>query len=82
MKRFSLILIAIFSLCNIANAETMREAIAKNPNLAAGIYVAYSVTEQPFVAPPRGYKPFYISHYGRHGSRYHTAQDKIGTNHI
>ena len=77
MKRFSLIFIAIIGLCNIANAESMREAIAKNPNLAAGIYVAYSVTEQPFVAPPRGYKPFYISHYGRHGSR-HESNAKYG----
>lgn len=23
-----------------------------------------------FTRPPKGYKPFYISHYGRHGSRY------------
>ena len=23
--------------------------------------------------PPRGYKPFYVSHFGRHGSRYHTS---------
>ena len=76
MKRIFIVAIAVIGFAFAANAETMREAIAKNPNLAAGIYVAYSVTEQPFVAPPRGYKPFYISHYGRHGSRYHTAQDK------
>lgn len=25
-------------------------------------------------ASPKGYKPFYISHYGRHGSRYHWGQ--------
>ncbi|MCQ2375043.1 MAG: histidine-type phosphatase [Salinivirgaceae bacterium] len=25
-------------------------------------------------AAPKGYKPFYISHYGRHGSRYHWGQ--------
>ena len=24
---------------------------------------------------PDGYSPFYISHYGRHGSRYHYSQD-------
>lgn len=79
MKRFATLFFAIIGISFAASAETMREAIAKNPNLAAGIYVAYSVTEQPYVAPPRGYKPFYISHYGRHGSRYHTAQEKYDT---
>ena len=59
-----------------AEAKTMREEIAANPDLAGGIYTAYMVTEQPKVAAPRGYKPFYISHYGRHGSRYQTAQEK------
>ena len=34
------------------------------------------VTYQKPITPPKGYKPFYISHYGRHGSRYQTAQEK------
>lgn len=75
MKRIS-ILLAFFTLAVCANAETMREQIAKNPDLGGGIYTAYMVTDQPFVKPPKGYKPFYISHYGRHGSRYQTDQAK------
>ena len=35
----------------------------------SGICRPYPDTEQPVTAPPRGYKPFYISHLGRHGSR-------------
>lgn len=76
MKKICFLIISIVGIIAWSNGQTMREDIAKNPNLAGGIYTAYMVTEQPFVAPPRGYKPFYISHYGRHGSRYQTAQEK------
>ena len=74
MRRFLLIISLLFA--SSAMAQTMREQIAANPNMAGGIYTAYMVTEQKPVAPPKGYKPFYISHYGRHGSRYQTAQEK------
>ena len=37
-----------------------------------GIYYAYPVTETVLAEPPEGYEPFYISHYGRHGSRWVT----------
>jgi hypothetical protein len=74
MKRF-LIIIAL-AISSSAMAQSIREQIAANPNLAGGIYTAYMVTEQKAVAAPKGYKPFYISHYGRHGSRYQTAQEK------
>ena len=30
-------------------------------------------------AAPKGYRPFYISHYGRHGSRYHFLPYFFGT---
>lgn len=35
-----------------------------------GVYYAYPVTEAKMVDAPEGYEPFYISHYGRHGSRW------------
>ena len=35
-----------------------------------GVYYAYPVTETTMLAAPEGYEPFYISHYGRHGSRW------------
>ena len=33
-------------------------------------YVAYRGPQKQLTAAPKGYKPFYLSHYGRHGSRY------------
>ena len=43
----------------------------KTPEQMGGVYYAYPV-KQPVIdpAPPVGYTPFYISHYGRHGSRW------------
>ena len=74
MKR--LLIIFALVITTSAMAQSIREQIAANPNLAGGIYTAYMVTEQKVVDAPKGYKPFYISHYGRHGSRYQTAQEK------
>ena len=75
MKKFILLTLAISAALTL-DAQTMREDIVANPNLAGGIYTAYMVTESVVPEAPKGYKPFYISHYGRHGSRYQTAQEK------
>jgi hypothetical protein len=32
-------------------------------------------TDQPLTAAPEGYEPFYLTHYGRHGSRWLIADD-------
>ena len=37
---------------------------------AAGLDLAYDMTPKALTPAPRGYKATYISHYGRHGSRY------------
>lgn len=52
------------------------ERIQQNPQLVYSDYLPYPVTDDnpssiPSLTPaPEGYKPFYISHYGRHGSRW------------
>jgi len=35
----------------------------------AASYHSYEFTDVAWTSPPDGYSPFYISHYGRHGSR-------------
>ena len=35
-------------------------------------YHCYEAPTEPLVAAPEGFAPFYVSHYGRHGSRYIT----------
>ena len=45
----------------------------KSPEQLGGVYYAYPVSASTPVATvsvPAGYEPFYIAHYGRHGSRW------------
>ena len=52
-------------------AQDVCEEIAANPNVAGCNYMAYPGPKQTVLtAAPEGYTPYYISHYGRHGSRY------------
>ncbi|MBR2291190.1 MAG: histidine phosphatase family protein, partial [Prevotella sp.] len=50
---------------------TASPAMAQYERLG-GIYYAYPVTQTEMAKAPAGYEPFYISHYGRHGSRWVT----------
>lgn len=68
MRRLLLPAILFISLC--ASAQTTYDEIIASPDKAAGLYYLYPVTESANTPAPKGYKPFYISHYGRHGSRY------------
>ncbi len=52
-------------------AQTVSDMIRKDPSFAACNYRVYpDSVEMPMTPPPAGKQPFYISHYGRHGSRY------------
>ena len=41
-----------------------------SPERTGGVYYAYPDGEKKGIDMPEGYVPFYISHYGRHGSRW------------
>lgn len=57
---------------------SLRKEIASTPQKAGGIYLAYPVTADSLPPVPGDYKPVYISHYGRHGSRW-AINEKIYT---
>lgn len=61
---FSLLLSATLS------AQTSFDEVCADLNKAGGVYLAYPEPTVRLTPPPKGYHPFYISHYGRHGSRY------------
>lgn len=66
---FSLLL--WLSICLCGYAQDAKEEIFADINKAGAVYYAYPVTTpQHVTAPPKGFEPFYVSHYGRHGSRY------------
>ena len=55
----------------ILNGQTSFQEIVENPEKSGGVQYAYPSNKAYSLSPfPDGYKPFYISHFGRHGSRY------------
>ena len=79
MKNIVLILLLAFALG--ASAQTAKQEIAARPTLSASNHAAYPYPAQPLprlTAAPAGYEPFYIDHYGRHGSRWSTKSSAYG----
>ncbi len=70
MKNY-LLLLAFLSIPLLGiNAQRSKEEIKANPSLAANNYRDYPTPTAKLTPAPKGYEPFYISHYGRHGSRW------------
>jgi len=66
--------IVIF-LCSISYyslyGQSIKDEIFETPEKTGGVYYAYPSGDIIIqTTAPKGYKPFYISHFGRHGSRY------------
>ena len=61
--RKSFLMILLMACALLAQAQTRQQM--------GGVYYAYPTPKKPVsVKAPEGYTPFYISHYGRHGSRW------------
>ena len=52
--------------------QNLRAELEACPEKTGSIYYAYPTPEEDMSTAPEGYEPFYISHYGRHGSRWIT----------
>ncbi|MBR0259062.1 MAG: right-handed parallel beta-helix repeat-containing protein [Prevotella sp.] len=76
MKRLAYILLAL-ALTTGLSAQTAREEIRANKYLSGSNYLDYDnyPATQPLTPAPKGYVPFYMSHYGRHGSRWLISTD-------
>lgn len=69
-NRIKTVAFLLATFCLGVNAQTTFEEICADLNKAGGVYLAYPKVEAKQTPAPKGYKPFYVSHYGRHGSRY------------
>ena len=73
MKRLTFLLaLSIFVTTAFAQShqsEAAVRALKEDPTRAGNNTNSYEFKEISDTKPPKGYKPFYISHYGRHGSR-------------
>ena len=72
MKKF-LTLMTCLVLCLMAMAQqtNVLDQLKSDPKKAYGTDYPYAFAPSQLTKAPRGYNPFYISHYGRHGSRYY-----------
>ena len=75
MKRITFIIIAITA-CLTLSATNPRKQVINNFDRSASNHYAYpygtDMKVPSLTAAPSGYEPFYIDHYGRHGSRWLT----------
>lgn len=69
MKKTTILSAFLFAAL-VASAQTAKEEIFADINKSGSNYLAYQAPTQALTKAPRGYEPFYISHYGRHGSRW------------
>lgn len=71
MKRL-FFLVAVAALAIGAQAQTAREEIKANRFLSASNYLDYNnrLATEALTPAPKGYEAFYLTHYGRHGSRW------------
>lgn len=78
-KRTLLSLAAItVSLLSFCQGRDIRQELEENPNRYGGSSAPYEYVAQRYHRAPKGYEPFYISHFGRHGSRMHTSAEMFG----
>jgi len=74
-KTFYSITFLLLTFTVLAQAQTTKEEFLSDIRHSGGIYQQYIYVKTPSTPAPEGYKPFYISHYGRHGSRWLTSSE-------
>ena len=56
------------------SAQVTQENLEQRMTKAGCLFHSYEFDDVNDTPPPAGFKPFYISHYGRHGSRFHVLE--------
>lgn len=71
MKRLTVLLLTCCMVLTMS-AQTAREEIKANKFLSASNYLDYDnyPATKPLTPAPKGYEPYLMNHYGRHGSRW------------
>ncbi len=73
MKKIAFLLF-IATAC-FAQTDSIKTEITKDFRKMGSNYYTYPTPTAKYTKAPAGYKPFYLSHYGRHGSRFHQPAD-------
>lgn len=78
--KLTILLIIPFLTTSLFGGNSVRKDLMINPERASGLFRPYpadSIGQQTDY--PDGYRPFYVSHYGRHGSRWMTSLKEYRT---
>ena len=77
MTRRILLILALVaaSLCAAAQQPDILDQLREHPEYLAGTDYLCPTGPVALSPAPKGYQPFYISHYGRHGARYAWQSD-------
>ncbi len=70
MKKILLTALLTAVCCSLGAQEEAIRLLRENPDRASNNMHSYEFNPIRDTPAPKGYKAFYISHYGRHGSRY------------
>ena len=80
MRQLLAILFTFYLSLLTSHAQSVRDLIIQKPTYASCNYDTYPDSIPNNLTPsPAGKKPFYISHYGRHGSRYISSRSGFDT---
>ena len=76
-RRFCMVLLTgLFSVVVWAQGVDALSQLKADPRKSYGNDYPYPLKKLEMTKAPKGYTPFYISHYARHGSRYYWT-DKL-----
>lgn len=81
MKKIAILFCAFLALGSAAYAQhDTRAEVLADIERAGGVHYLYPMNQPAPAQAPKGYTPFYVSHVGRHGSRFalgHTVYEDI-----
>ena len=70
MKRCILLLVAAVAFFPLQAQRSTLQEVEADIERTGGVHFLYPTDQLAPTAAPKGYKPFYVSHLGRHGARY------------
>lgn len=68
--KHAILTISLLLLSSSLYAQFAKQDIQHNPRLSGSCYTAYIDPTEELTPAPKDYEPFYLTHYGRHGSRW------------
>ena len=72
-RLYTFIMLAAIGAASVVSAQSdnwteARKAIHRDRNLCGSNYTAYPTPTEKLTPAPKGYEPFYLTNYARHGS--------------